>query len=34
MASKVLGVSRKALWEKCKRYDISGADEPQEKANP
>ncbi|WP_454062946.1 sigma-54-dependent transcriptional regulator [Candidatus Nitrospira salsa] len=34
MASKVLGLSRKALWEKCKRYDISGADEPQEEAKP
>ncbi len=30
MASKVLGLSRKALWEKCKRYDISSVDEPQE----
>ena len=29
MAAKVLGLSRKALWEKCKRYDISTADEPQ-----
>ena len=26
-ASKVLGMSRKALWEKCKRYGISTADE-------
>ena len=28
MASKVLGLSRKALWEKCKRYNISSIDEP------
>jgi DNA-binding protein Fis len=25
VASKVLGLSRKALWEKCKRYGISSA---------
>lgn len=30
MAAKVLGLSRKALWEKCKRYGISTADEPAE----
>ena len=30
MAAKVLGLSRKALWEKCKRYGISTADEPPE----
>jgi DNA-binding NtrC family response regulator len=30
-ASKVLGLSRKALWEKCKRYGIpSGRGEPEE----
>ncbi|GJL56833.1 MAG: acetoacetate metabolism regulatory protein AtoC [Nitrospirales bacterium] len=34
VASKVLGLSRKALWEKCKRYGISDADEPQEEAKP
>ena len=27
MASKVLGLSRKALWEKCKRYGISTAED-------
>ena len=30
MAAKVLGLSRKALWEKCKRYGIMTADEPPE----
>ncbi len=30
MASKVLGLSRKSLWEKCKRYDISSVDESDE----
>ncbi len=30
MAAKVLGLSRKSLWEKCKRYDISSVDEPEE----
>ena len=34
MAAKVLGLSRKALWEKCKRYDISTADEPQKEVGP
>ena len=30
-ASKILGLSRKALWEKCKRYGIPSAkDEPDE----
>jgi two-component system response regulator HydG len=30
-ASKILGLSRKALWEKCKRYGIPSAkDEPEE----
>jgi DNA-binding NtrC family response regulator len=30
-ASKILGLSRKALWEKCKRYGIaSGKNEPDE----
>jgi two-component system, NtrC family, response regulator AtoC len=24
-ASKILGLSRKALWEKCKRYGIPSA---------
>jgi len=29
-ASKILGLSRKALWEKCKRYGIPSArDEPE-----
>ena len=32
LAAKVLGVSRKALWEKCKRYDISTTNEPPEEA--
>lgn len=27
MASKLLGMSRKALWEKCKRYGISAPDD-------
>lgn len=30
IASKALGLSRKALWEKCKRYGITSADEPDE----
>ena len=30
MAAKVLGLSRKALWEKCKRYGILTADEHPE----
>ena len=30
-ASKILGLSRKALWEKCKRYGIPSAkDEPED----
>jgi len=30
-ASKILGLSRKALWEKCKRYGIPSAkDEAEE----
>ncbi len=29
-ASKSLGLSRKALWEKCKRYGITSPDEPEE----
>jgi two-component system response regulator HydG len=30
-ASKILGISRKALWEKCKRYRIPSAkDEAEE----
>ncbi len=33
-ASKILGLSRKALWEKCKRYGIPSArDEEEEEAN-
>jgi DNA-binding NtrC family response regulator len=29
-AARILGVSRKALWEKCKRYGISkGTNGPQ-----
>jgi DNA-binding NtrC family response regulator len=31
-AAKLLGLSRKALWEKCKRYGIPGAREEQEEA--
>ncbi|MGE3152685.1 MAG: sigma-54-dependent transcriptional regulator [Nitrospiraceae bacterium] len=31
MAAKILGLSRKGLWEKCKRYGIAvGATEPEE----
>ena len=29
-ASKELGLSRKALWEKCKRYGISSPDESED----
>ena len=30
MAAKMLGLSRKALWEKCKRYGIPSAREEAE----
>ena len=31
LGAKVLGISRKALWEKCKRYGIpQGRHEPEE----
>lgn len=32
MASKVLGLSRKALWEKCKRYSITNGSGDKEEA--
>lgn len=33
-AAKILGISRKALWEKCKRYDIASGKQDQEEETP
>lgn len=33
VASRILGLSRKSLWEKCKRYGISAKDHPGDEDN-
>ena len=33
-AAKILGLSRKAVWEKCKRYGIPSAKDEPEEAEP